>query len=260
MNSPVLNEKVINSSLTNGYWRVSVVSECQSTQDLLLTRNSKPGDVITTEYQSAGRGRMERKFDSPPTTGLLFSFVYQPTDSHNNLVSRDTWGAYSLIAGDVVSRVLSEVVGVTYLSKWPNDIVVERNGELKKVCGMLAQVVDDSIHFGIGINVTTQPHELPVPTATSILIDSKKVIDRNILLPHLLTSLKKAFDSYSGGADFRPSYLENSFTVGKNVEIHAPSGEITYGQAVGITLDGALILSDNRIISVGDIIHASPSK
>ncbi|MEY4035282.1 MAG: hypothetical protein RLZZ311_459, partial [Actinomycetota bacterium] len=59
------------------YWRVSVVEVTGSTQDdiaqLVNDKKAQSGDVIATEYQSAGRGRLDRKFEAPHSSALMFS-------------------------------------------------------------------------------------------------------------------------------------------------------------------------------------------
>ena len=74
MKPELLSADSITGALQSSYWRVSVVDEIDSTQNYLRTSNPKPGDLITAEYQSAGRGRLDRKFDAEKSSALLFSF------------------------------------------------------------------------------------------------------------------------------------------------------------------------------------------
>ena len=62
MKPELLNANAIASALQTSYWRVSVVDEIDSTQNYLRTSNPKSGELIAAEYQSAGRGRLDRKF------------------------------------------------------------------------------------------------------------------------------------------------------------------------------------------------------
>ncbi|MSY02706.1 MAG: biotin--[acetyl-CoA-carboxylase] ligase, partial [Actinobacteria bacterium] len=73
MKPELLSANAITSALANGYWRVSVVDEIDSTQNYLRTSNTKPGDLITAEYQSAGKGRLDRSFVAAKSSALLFS-------------------------------------------------------------------------------------------------------------------------------------------------------------------------------------------
>lgn len=71
----LLSADSIAGAVKSSYWRVSVVDEIDSTQNYLRTSNPKPGDLITAEYQSAGRGRLDRKFDAEKSSALLFLFI-----------------------------------------------------------------------------------------------------------------------------------------------------------------------------------------
>jgi BirA family biotin operon repressor/biotin-[acetyl-CoA-carboxylase] ligase len=73
-----LDQTSINSALTGGYWSVRALEEIDSTQNALKNSSPKHGDVIVTNYQSAGRGRLDRRFEARPGTALLF-FVYRTT-------------------------------------------------------------------------------------------------------------------------------------------------------------------------------------
>ena len=72
----LLSADAIAGALASSYWRVSVVDEIDSTQNYLRTSNPKSGDLITAEYQSAGRGRLDRKFEAEKSSALLFSFYF----------------------------------------------------------------------------------------------------------------------------------------------------------------------------------------
>ena len=76
--------------LITPYWRVSVVELTSTTQGDLVQRardgKAQVGDVITAEFQTAGRGRLDRTFEAPKGTALLFSFYIEPKRN------RDDWG------------------------------------------------------------------------------------------------------------------------------------------------------------------------
>jgi len=68
-----LDQTSINDALKGGYWSVHAVEEIDSTQSALKSSSPKHGDVIVAEYQSAGRGRLDRTFEAQPGSALLFS-------------------------------------------------------------------------------------------------------------------------------------------------------------------------------------------
>ena len=125
----LLNANEISHALATPYWRVSVVDEIDSTQSTLRASNPSAGDVLVAEFQSAGRGRLDRTFSAPKSSALLFSFYIEPTRT------KTEWGFISLLAGLTVAEVLNNLTGSdSYLTKWPNDIL--HSG--KKVAGLLA--------------------------------------------------------------------------------------------------------------------------
>ena len=144
------------------------------------------GDVLATEFQSAGRGRLDRTFIAPARSALLFSFYVEPKSEG------DRWGWLPLLAGQSVCRALSEVLDIssddTVKLKWPNDILLND----RKVAGLLAERVETpratGVVLGIGINVHTRQEELPVPNATSFALQGYSDCDRNVLLTQILKS------------------------------------------------------------------------
>ncbi|NCV79947.1 MAG: biotin--[acetyl-CoA-carboxylase] ligase, partial [Actinobacteria bacterium] len=88
--------------------------------------NAKVGDVIVAEYQSAGRGRLDRSFEAAKGSALLFSFYIEPKRN------RDDWGWIPLIAGYCVAKTLHAYDAKI---KWPNDILVGT----KKIAGILIE-------------------------------------------------------------------------------------------------------------------------
>ena len=107
----LLNADAIAGALESSYWRVSVVEEIDSTQNYLRTSNPKSGDLITAEYQSAGRGRLDRKFDAEKSSALLFSFYFEPENEVKNL------GYLTLLVGASVTATLNEITNNNNFNK-----------------------------------------------------------------------------------------------------------------------------------------------
>jgi BirA family biotin operon repressor/biotin-[acetyl-CoA-carboxylase] ligase len=240
-----LDEAAISTALATNYWRVRVLSEVGSTQDILKSELVSSGDCVVAEYQSAGRGRMERKFESAPRVALLFSFYIEPTRSTE-------WGWIPLLAGIAISRTFNEATdSERFKTKWPNDVIADSG----KVSGVLCERFGVGIIVGIGINVSTRPTELPVPTASSIFIETGIELDRNILLAELLTNFSGLFSRWSAGEDLGASYRALSQTIGLEVRISLPDGKSINGRAIDVDSDGRLILENGDLISVGDVHH-----
>ena len=242
----LLSAHEITSALANSYWRVSVVDEIDSTQNYLRTSNKKSGDLITAEYQSAGKGRLDRTFVAAKSTALLFSIYIEPKIIEAN------FGYVTLLAGATVTKVLNAITNSNnFKCKWPNDVLI--NG--RKVAGILAERSDDGVILGIGINVSTSKQDLPVATATSIYLETDQLINRNELLVQILQELSKQLLAWESGADLTSEYRNLSATLGQAVRVELPGGISHEATAVDIDITGALFLDDGKAITVGDVIH-----
>ena len=96
----------------SGYWRVKVADEISSTQNELKNENPINWDLLAAEFQSAGRGRLDRTFEARKGTALLFSFYIEPRRN------RDEWGWISLIAGIALERILNNEKEILKFSSW----------------------------------------------------------------------------------------------------------------------------------------------
>ncbi len=240
-----LDQVKISSALASDYWRVRVLPEVSSTQDELKNELVSNGDCIVAEFQSAGRGRLDRTFESEPNVALLFSFFIEPA-------RLTKWGWIPLIAGIAVAQTLNEVTKTQdFFTKWPNDVLSESG----KVCGILCERFATGIIVGIGINVTTKSEELPVETASSIFITTGLEIDRSELLPKILHRFEDHFLSWDSGVDLMPRYRALSQTLGREVSVLLPDARTIGGRAMGINSEGELLLENGDVINVGDLHH-----
>jgi BirA family biotin operon repressor/biotin-[acetyl-CoA-carboxylase] ligase len=246
---PPLDSSVISEKISQ-YWRVSVVEVTGSTQDdltqLVADKKAKSGEVITTEFQSAGRGRLDRKFDAPASSALMFSFYVEPQRDKSD------WSFLPLLTG------LSAIFALTKLDpefsptlKWPNDILIKDG----KVGGIIAQASGSGVVIGVGINVGMTQEELPVFTATSLALNSFLELDRNLILATFLTTFEELFERWQNGEDLRHLYKERSATIGHDIRIEHPDGSHKNGKAIDVTPAGELILEDGSRVTVGDIVH-----
>ena len=230
-----LNSERINSKVAQ-YWSVSVTEQTTSTQ-IDLARNFQPGKVLVAEYQSEGRGRLDRKFIVPPRKGLTFSFTLA--------VDKD-FGWIPLITGLAVSRTINEYLGNEIVEiKWPNDLLIDG----KKLCGILAEHANGGVVVGVGININQDKTELPIEDAISLSMITE--VDREELLVMILMELGNSFNNMEIQKNL---YRENCRTIGQRVRATLPNGEIIEDLALGISNEGALLLN-TREISVADIVH-----
>jgi BirA family biotin operon repressor/biotin-[acetyl-CoA-carboxylase] ligase len=225
-----------------------VVDLTTSTQDDLANKitagDARSGDVIVANYQSAGRGRLDRTFIAPPSTALLFSLYLEPKRS------RDNWGFIPLLAGYSIADTLRKVKA-NILVKWPNDLLIDE----MKLGGIISTAAGSGVIIGIGINVSTTVAELPVERATSLAIAGVTKLDRNFLLSLLLNAFEKDFTEWDQGESFLEKYSQLSATQGREITIVGPSESTIRACAKSFDEQGRLLLEDGQIVTVGDVIH-----
>src|SRR5262249_35818911 len=140
--------------------------------------------VLVAEHQTAGRGRLDRTWASPPRSGLTMSAAVRL-----DRVDGSRWPWIPLLAGLAVAAAVRSEAVLEATVKWPNDVVV---GD-RKLAGLLVERVESLTGplavIGIGLNVTLRAAELPVPTATSIALEGGSTTDRSVLARAVLRNL-----------------------------------------------------------------------
>jgi BirA family biotin operon repressor/biotin-[acetyl-CoA-carboxylase] ligase len=244
-----LDRKRISDEISQ-YWRVSVVDITGSTQDdlmqLVSSNQALAKSVIVSEYQSAGRGRLDRTFDAASMSALTFSMYIEPK------VDKAEWSFLTILSALSVREALASLDVKTQIDiKWPNDLLI---GE-KKCAGIIAQATDKGVIIGIGINVGMNESELPVPTATSLALENFHELDRNIILGAILNHFEVNLQIWELGKSFIAEYKEASSTIGADVEVHLPGRESIKSKAIGVTDAGELLLENGEVVNAGDVIH-----
>jgi BirA family transcriptional regulator, biotin operon repressor / biotin---[acetyl-CoA-carboxylase] ligase len=239
-----------------GLWRdVRVVPETGSTNADLLAEARKgapEGLVLVAEVQTAGRGRLGRVWTSPPRAALVFSVLLRPAE-----VPPARRGWLPLLTGVAVASTVRAQTAVPASLKWPNDVLVAE----RKLAGILAEAHGDMIVVGTGLNVTLAPAELPVPTATSLLIEDAASTDRDALLVAILTELEHRYQAWRAGPDepgLRADYLRRSATVGRGVRVELPGGALLTGTAEDVDDVGRLVVRTPETlvrVGAGDVVH-----
>ena len=192
---------------------------------------------MVAEYQSAGRGRLDRKFEIPARKGLTFSFCVEMNEE---------LGWIPLITGLAVARAINKHMNSDLVEiKWPNDLLINE----KKLAGILSEKSPYGVVVGIGINIFQSQAELPIKNAISLSMLGN--VDRELLLIEILNEIGMAFSDFENQKSL---YRQKCGTVGMQVRVTLPDGEIIEDQAIGISNDGALLLK-SREIMVGDIVH-----
>jgi len=243
-------------------WRVEVTEASPSTNADLAARaraGEPAGLVVVTEHQTAGRGRLDRVWVTPPRAALTFSLLVRP-----DTVPVLRWPWLPLLTGLAVVEAVRDVVGVPAALKWPNDVLV---GDLK-LAGILVERVEApagaAAVVGVGLNVSSTREELPVDTATSLRLAGAGPVDRSALLVAVLARFSHWYDAWSAsrGGGVRPSYREACSTIGREVRVELPDGGPLRGRAVDVDDDGRLLVDDGhtvRPLGAGDVVHVRPA-
>jgi BirA family biotin operon repressor/biotin-[acetyl-CoA-carboxylase] ligase len=235
-------------------WRVEHFEEINSTNTYVSVKakeGASEGLVARADYQSAGRGRLDRTWEAPPRSALMCSILLSPPTSPDEM--QLVVAAVALSARSALGALCS----VFPQLKWPNDLIVDD----KKIAGLLAEVVNSengiTIVAGIGINLTDSPEGLP---ATNALKVSGVTITPEALLEKLLEELnirRGLLDTEAGRQMLRAEYESVLETIGRSVIVEQ-SDAMFPALATGIDATGRLILNaagEEKIISVGDVIH-----
>jgi BirA family biotin operon repressor/biotin-[acetyl-CoA-carboxylase] ligase len=243
-----------------GLARVEILDRAPSTNAIAADR-ARAGEpewlVVVAEHQTAGRGRLDRTWETPDRAALTFSVLLRP------VAPSDRWPWLPLLTGYAVATALRDT-GADVRLKWPNDVTVHDG----KVAGILLERIETpdgpAAVLGIGINVTTTRAELPVETATSLALEGVEA-DRSDLLNAVLVALAARYDEWQagGGASFAAEYQRVCSTVGRQVRVDLPSGESLTGVAAGVDDDGRLLVEtvDGLVpVGAGDVVHVRPLK
>jgi BirA family biotin operon repressor/biotin-[acetyl-CoA-carboxylase] ligase len=250
------------------YTAVDVVAQTGSTNaDLLVAARAgaAAGTVLVAEEQTAGRGRLDRGWQSQPGAALTFSVLLRPTE-----VPPASRGWLPLLTGVAVASALPAVTGVDISLKWPNDVLAgpaTRSGG--KLAGILAEQAGDAIVIGIGLNVNAEQDELPVSSATSLWLASAGPASREDILVGILRELELWYLPWANGpqpgnaesSGLRAAYLRCCSTLGREVRIELPGGGALTGRACDVDDVGRLLvraLDGVHAVSAGDVIHVRP--
>ncbi len=248
---------------------IEVVDEASSTNAVLAARardGAPDGLVVVADHQRAGRGRLDRTWESPAGTAVTFSLLLRPT------VPARSWPWLPLLTGYAVDKALTALVGSQDAAapvvgvKWPNDVLI---GE-RKVAGILVERIETpdgpAAVVGVGINVNLRADELPVPHATSLEIELGRSVDRTDVLIDVLAGIREAYDVWAAGGEVRDARLAESYaaacvTVGRTVRVDLPDGSVLEGLASGIDADGRLLVRAGgpggveQAVAAGDVVH-----
>lgn len=237
-------------------WTVRRVTETGSTNDDLLAAGRAGAanrTALVAAHQTAGKGRLDRRWEAPPGTNLLVSMLF-----------RDARPAHELVWAVALGAALAarETAGVSASLKWPNDLLVRRDGDERKLAGILAVAgppdADRPIGFvvvGLGLNVAWAPDgatSLAAETADGEVVPS---------VDNVLSALLPAIDRYLDVPPERllESYRSRLVTLRRKVRVMLPGDEVVDGRTLDVESDGRLVVLDScgvtRRFAAGDVVH-----
>lgn len=225
-------------------YRLHLHDEVDSTNSRLMAMGQSGAEhktVLTTEWQTGGKGRRGRAWLSPLGGGLAFSLLWRFNRTPSDL------SCLSLAVGLGLARALRQIGLAEVQLKWPNDVLLDG----RKLAGILIELQGEALGpsmavIGVGVNVRL-PEELrsriEQPVA-DLLEGLGTAVDRNRLLAECLIHLHDVLEYYEreGFAGLRAEWEVSHAFHGREARMIAPQGESWSGRVVGIDEAGALLL------------------
>jgi BirA family biotin operon repressor/biotin-[acetyl-CoA-carboxylase] ligase len=236
---------------------VVYLGEIGSTNDEArrLARGGAPeGTLVLTDYQSSGRGRLDRRWEAPPGTCLLLSLVFRPSLAPHQVQ------LLTMACGLAVADAVESETGLNVGLKWPNDVMLGS----AKAGGILTELEleGDRLGFvvvGIGLNVNLEPEQMPLDLlmpATGLSQVLGREVARLPLLWALLRAVETRYLQLKSGNSPHAEWAQRLVTLGRPVTVSG-TGSVLEGRAEGVDANGALLVrrADGRLETVlaGDV-------
>jgi BirA family biotin operon repressor/biotin-[acetyl-CoA-carboxylase] ligase len=223
----------------------------------LAESGAAEGEIVIAESQTQGRGRLGRRWESPPLSNLYLSIVLRPGLPPKHAPQITLAAAVALV--ETVGSFLPRPPVI----KWPNDILIDG----KKLAGILTEAACDTecvqyVILGIGLNLNYRAETMPETLrqrATSMADMAGENLSRETVLVRLIHDLDRCYGELeeSGFAALRPRWEAHFGLRGRRVRVDLGDQTII-GRAQGIDHEGALIVETDdeqrRSIIAGDVI------
>jgi BirA family transcriptional regulator, biotin operon repressor / biotin---[acetyl-CoA-carboxylase] ligase len=215
------------------------------------------GLCVIAREQTAGRGRLDRRWVSPKDAGLYFSIIFRPQFQQSD------WPLLTLMSAVAVHEALLNSYAIESDIKWPNDLLVNE----KKICGILAETVETSsgraVVVGIGVNLTKHSYaEAFELEATAVETVTGRSDQLEVLLAALTAALSKYYrvlNETRGGEKIIAAWCaRSSYAEGRVIRVIETSESFT-GTTRGLERDGALRVETGegkiRLVRAGDVTN-----
>lgn len=216
----------------------------------IASEGCEDGTLVVSEYQTAGRGRLGRQWDSSDKKGIWMSVVLKP------FLLPEEVPIITLAVSVAIVDAIKAATGIRTGIKWPNDIILED----KKVCGILTEMSCEMeqvnfIVIGIGLNVNQELEDFSEEVrnkATSLKMayrgkEQDIQLRRSSLIRQILMELEKQYEMVKTGQTGKivEQWRQKSVMLGKEVRVYVKGIE-RIGRATDITNDGKLILQEEN--------------
>jgi BirA family biotin operon repressor/biotin-[acetyl-CoA-carboxylase] ligase len=253
VSDPGTTRRLASTRFTDVRW----FAEIDSTNRYLLDEaaaGAPDGVVAVADVQTAGRGRLGRRWESPRGASLLVSVLLRPRVAAGHvplLVSS---------AAIAAAEAVEALAGIDARVKWPNDLMV---GD-RKLAGILAEAIPGTaVVVGMGLNVQWDrvPPELD-GIATACNLESAVTVERAALLVEWLVRFERwleAVETAAGRSMVRDAVHARSATLGRRVRVELPDHHVVEGIATGLDDAGHLLVTDAAgsevRVAAGDVVH-----
>lgn len=242
-------------------WLIHRFDSVLSTMDVasqLARFGARERTAVVSAEQTAGRGRGGRSWQAAAGSAVFTTLILRPPVAAHRL------STLPLVAGVAVAEAIERISSCAVWLKWPNDVWLEVGGDAAKVAGILVTSslrgdAVDHVLVGIGINVLSGAHELPLG-ATSIQAGTGVTVTPDEVFQCLLECFSSAFADFVA-ADGRPSlsgWQARAALLGEVVTLEDAGRSLT-GTFVGVDEDGGLLIEETghhiRKVVAGDLVR-----
>ena len=204
-----------------------------------------PPYLLIADSQTAGRGRLGRRFVSPPGTGLYMSLLSAPPQGTES-------GQITILAAVAVCRAIEETTALRPKIKWVNDLFVRG----KKVCGILAEGLGEAVVIGVGVNLRAPPDGFPPEAGPAGALDAEADASTlaGLIAQHILDGLENPGDPV-----ILEAYRQRMPLTGHTIR-YTKNGQEKTAQVTGVAPDGGLMIEDDtgaHILRSGEVTIGS---